>query len=184
METIECRFCGKVISATATECDSCGYGTSYGVKLKEEQEMEEAAVKSIITLINCPACNSEISNHAVTCPKCGHPIKVPHPDKASTPSTFIPLNRASSSTPRKIIVGLGSLGIFVGGAIGFLLRPSAPLVGQLPFETVITQGSHLRGFDRVLVATAQASFNYMIVGVILGAVIGAIIGAFFAKKKS
>lgn len=44
METIKCRFCGAVISATAAECDSCGYGTPYGVSLEEEQEKEEAQV--------------------------------------------------------------------------------------------------------------------------------------------
>lgn len=48
METIECRFCGLVISAAATECDSCGYGTPYGVGLEEEQEVEEAQVERTI----------------------------------------------------------------------------------------------------------------------------------------
>lgn len=31
MDTIECRFCGKIISATATDCDGCGGGTPYGL---------------------------------------------------------------------------------------------------------------------------------------------------------
>ncbi|MDT5060558.1 MAG: hypothetical protein QOH63_1017 [Acidobacteriota bacterium] len=184
METIECKFCGSVISATATECDSCGYGTPYGVRLEEEQELKEAIAKSAITLINCPACNSEVSNQAVACPRCGQPIKAPQPVKVSTSSTFIPLQRKSSSTSRKTIVGLGFLGFLIGGIIGFLLRPSAPFIGQLPFEIVITQGSNLRGLDQVLAPIAQASFMTMIEGAILGVVSGAVVGAFLAKKKS
>src|SRR5438477_546119 len=39
-ETTECRFCGLVISATDTECPSCGYGTPYGVQLEEAQSAE------------------------------------------------------------------------------------------------------------------------------------------------
>lgn len=90
METIKCKFCGSVISATATECDSCGYGTPYGIKLEEEQESEEALAKNTVALINCPACNSEVSNQAVACPKCGQPIKAAPPVKVSPASTFIP----------------------------------------------------------------------------------------------
>ena len=37
MDTIECRFCGLIISATATECDSCGGGTPYGVIVEGER---------------------------------------------------------------------------------------------------------------------------------------------------
>jgi hypothetical protein len=37
METLECKFCGYRISATATECDRCGGGTSYGVMLEDER---------------------------------------------------------------------------------------------------------------------------------------------------
>ena len=28
-----------------------------------------------MALINCPACGTEVSDEAVTCPKCGHPFK-------------------------------------------------------------------------------------------------------------
>lgn len=78
---------------------------------------------------------------------------------------------------------LGVVGFFLGGCIGFLLRPSAFLVGQLPFETVIARGSNLSGIDRLLVATAQTSFNYMIVGALLGAVGGLVIGLMAFKQK-
>jgi hypothetical protein len=80
-------------------------------------------------------------------------------------------------------VGLGILGLIVGAFIGFLLRPSAMLVGQLPFETVVSRGANLRGFDQLLVPTAEMSFNIMMVGAIIGAVAGAIIGRLTAARK-
>jgi hypothetical protein len=66
----------------------------------------------------------------------------------------------------------GTIGIFIGGVIGFLTRPSAPLIGQLDFQTVISRGSNLKGLDRVLVPIAETSFNYLIIGVIIGGLIG------------
>ena len=40
-DTIQCRFCGQVISVTATECDRCGGGTPYGIALADEQGARE-----------------------------------------------------------------------------------------------------------------------------------------------
>jgi len=78
---------------------------------------------------------------------------------------------------------LGVVGFFVGGCIGFLLRPSAFLVGQLPLETVIMRGSNLSGLDSLLISTAQTSFNYMLVGAILGAIGGLVVGLIAFKDK-
>lgn len=74
------------------------------------------------------------------------------------------------------IAGLVLLGLALGGFVGFLLRPSAMLVGQLPFETVVSRGANLQGLDKILVPTAQMSFNVMVVGAIIGAVAGAALG--------
>jgi hypothetical protein len=60
------------------------------------------------------------------------------------------------------------LGFSGGGFIGFLLRPGAPLVGQLPFETVIMRGTNLDGIESLLVSYAETSFNYMLAGAIIG----------------
>lgn len=80
-------------------------------------------------------------------------------------------------------VPLAAIGLFIGGLLGFLMRPAAPLIGQLDFATVITRGSNLTGLDMLLVSTAQASFSYLVVGGILGAVAGAVIGMMTAKGK-
>ena len=77
---------------------------------------------------------------------------------------------------RSLTVVIGAAGAVIGGTIGFLLRPSALLIGQLPFTTVITRGANLAGVDQVLVPLAQKSFNIMVAGAIIGAVVGAVIG--------
>lgn len=82
---------------------------------------------------------------------------------------------------KKLVLGIG--GFFVGGCIGFLLRPSAFLVGQLPFVTVIARGSNLSGLDRLLVSTAETSFNYMMASAIVGAIGGFVIGLIASKGK-
>lgn len=70
-----------------------------------------------------------------------------------------------------------------GGGVAFLLRPSAPLIGQLDLETVVSRGSRLRGVDQLLVPTAEASFNILVVGVILGGAIGAIVGIARSRRE-
>ena len=81
-------------------------------------------------------------------------------------------------------LGLSIIGFFVGGCIGFLLRPSAFLVGQLPLETVITRGANLSGLDRLLISTAETSFNYMMVGALIGAAAGFVIGLMALRPKA
>jgi hypothetical protein len=73
------------------------------------------------------------------------------------------------------------LGVLVGGLVGYLLRPSVFLVGQLPFGTVITRGAYLQGFGQLLIGTAQASFNYLFVGAVIGGVVGCYVG--LVRKK-
>src|SRR5258708_32632861 len=58
----------------------------------------------------------------------------------------------------------------MGGILGYVLRPSVPLLGQLPFQTVITAGSNLTGLDQILKPLAEQSFEYLVGGVILGGV--------------
>lgn len=64
------------------------------------------------------------------------------------------------------------LGAILGGMVGYWFRPSVPLLGQLPFETVITRGGNLHGLDVILKGTAEQSFNYIVGGVIIGALAG------------
>jgi hypothetical protein len=75
-------------------------------------------------------------------------------------------------------------GLAAGGLVGFLLRPSVPLMGQLPFRTVITRGANLQGLDLLLTGYARTSFNYVVAGMVMGAVIGLILGFLMARQKA
>jgi len=79
--------------------------------------------------------------------------------------------------------GLTIAGLLIGSVVGYLLRPSVPFMGQLPFTTVITSGANLRGFDQLLTGYARTSFNYLIAGMILGAIIG-LIAAFAISSQN
>ncbi len=72
----------------------------------------------------------------------------------------------------------------LGGIIGYLTRPSALLVGQLPFGTVITGGGGLQGLDQLLVPVAQQSLNQMITWTIIGAVLGGVAGAVLRRMNA
>ena len=68
--------------------------------------------------------------------------------------------------------GLIVLGTVIGAVIAFLVRPSLPLIGQLPFATVITRGANLRGLDVLAKSTAETSFNYVAIGALVGLAAG------------
>lgn len=86
-----------------------------------------------------------------------------------------------SSRSRSFAAAL--LGFCLGAFVGFLLRPSVSLIGQLPFETVITRGSNLTGLNAILRPAAEQSFNYMLVGAIVGTVILGIWAGLARKPK-
>lgn len=75
-------------------------------------------------------------------------------------------------------------GLLMGSIVGFLLRPSVPSTGQLPFTTVITRGANLRGLDQLLLGYAHTSFNYLIAGMILGAIVGMIAAIVISSQRS
>ena len=79
--------------------------------------------------------------------------------------------------------GLVVVGFLMGGFIGFLLRPSASLIGQLPFEVVITRGAYLQGIDLLLVPMAQTSFNGLLAGAMIGTIAGVLVSYFIRGRK-
>lgn len=74
------------------------------------------------------------------------------------------------------------IGLILGASIGYFYRPPALFIGQLPFDVVITRGGNLKGFDQLYLETAQASFNYLLIGGIAGAILGAIAGLQITRK--
>jgi hypothetical protein len=88
----------------------------------------------------------------------------------------------SSKKSNVLAIQLGIVGFIAGGVLGFLYRPSAFLIGQLPFDTVITRGANLKGVDQVLISMAQTSFNNMAAAAVAGAVIGIVVGLLMSKR--
>ena len=81
-------------------------------------------------------------------------------------------------------IKLPTIGLLIGGGVGFLLRPIVPFMGQLPFSTVISRGANLHGLDQLLVGYARTSFNYLIAGMVVGAVVGLIAALAVSSPKS
>jgi len=81
------------------------------------------------------------------------------------------------------IVSFPIAGALLGGSLGFVLRPTNPLVGQLPLGTVITRGAFLEGMDRLIVPLAEYSFNAMLGGLLAGAAAGALIAYLMQQPR-
>ena len=88
----------------------------------------------------------------------------------------------SSKKSNGLAIQLGIVGFIAGGFLGFLYRPSAFLIGQLPFDTVITRGANLNGVDQMLISMAQTSFNNIAAAAVAGAVIGIVVGILISKR--
>jgi Na+-transporting methylmalonyl-CoA/oxaloacetate decarboxylase beta subunit len=95
--------------------------------------------------------------------------------------------KVSSHTSRKNkrssfgqLIRFGFYGAFLGTLIGFLIRPSAPVVGQLPLANVLSRGVDI---SQLLTPVAQTSFNYLLTGLILGLLVGALAGHLLSKQS-
>lgn len=83
-----------------------------------------------------------------------------------------PQSSVSSRNSESFRLFWPAIGAIAGAWIGYLLRPSAFLIGQLPFEMVITGGAQLNGIDSILAPLARQSLSLMVAGAIVGALIG------------
>lgn len=81
-------------------------------------------------------------------------------------------------------VRMAALGGLVGAVLGILVRPSVPLIGQLPVGIVITGGATLNGVDVLLKSTAEQSFNYMMIGALFGGLVFGVWGSSTSRKSS
>jgi hypothetical protein len=94
---------------------------------------------------------------------------------------FVVRVRSGQVKSKKVLFGV--IGFFIGGLIGFLLRPAAPFIGQLPLETVLSRGGNLGGLDQLMVSIAETSFNYMLGAAIIGGVGGILTALFLERGK-
>ena len=66
-----------------------------------------------------------------------------------------------------------TLGAVVGGTLGFLSRPSIPIIGRLPLDAVLTRASTYHGLASGYVhRVADRSLAILLLGAVLGALIG------------
>ncbi len=112
------------------------------------------------------SCGSEVGYYDVVCGKCGSDLTDNDACPKATPET-------TAENPRAAAASFVGPGVFVGALLGYLLRPSIPIIGQqLPFATVITGGAGLEGLDSILKGIAQRSLGYVVIGAVLGGVVG------------
>ena len=135
----------------------------------------------------CPNCGTQATNPAKYCGHCGQAFPPGPPAVAAVALPVALRSPAQPAPPQPGSFGAAgmmlALGSVVGGAIGFVMRPSVMLIGQLPFETVITRGSNLSGIDQILVPTAQSSFNVMLIGALIGAAVGFGLGRLLGARR-
>ncbi len=62
----------------------------------------------------------------------------------------------------------GVAGFLAGAFVGYLYRPPAFMIGQLPFKHVISRGTTLKGLEQMYIPVAETSFNYLLGGGIIG----------------
>lgn len=83
-----------------------------------------------MALIKCPECNSEISDQAQSCPRCGYPLPAAMP--AKEPTTVEEVNEEKPHSPksssRPLLYFLLGLALFIG-LIAYL---SSPKYGTMP----------------------------------------------------
>lgn len=119
----------------------------------------------------CPQCGTEANAGAKFCGGCGAALAF----ATTAPTASVAVQPATPSLTQTRHVNpflLTAIGFLLGGLVGFQMRPAVMFIGQLPFQTVITRGSGLRGIDQLLISTAQQSFNVMLVAAVLGGAIG------------
>ena len=82
----------------------------------------------------------------------------------------------------KMIWVTGVSGFLVGAFIGYIYRPPAFLIGQLPFKHVISRGTSLKGIDQMYIQIAEKSFNYLFAGGVIGAILGIVAVLLYQRK--
>jgi hypothetical protein len=131
------------------------------------------------TVMYCVGCGNQIPQNVSFCGACG--AKAFSDAPAAAQFSLAAMDTFRSGAPLWLFLVIGGA---VGAFAGYLTRPSAFLIGQLPFWTVITGGAFLQGLDQMLVPLAQQSLEQMLTGAIVGVVLGGATGAILHQTKT
>ena len=65
------------------------------------------------------------------------------------------------------------IGAVIGGTLGFLTRPSIPIIGRLPLDAVLTRASTYHGLASGYIhKVADRSLAILVLGIVVGGVVG------------
>lgn len=120
----------------------------------------------------CPVCLAQGPEDKSWCQLCGTDLRSLKPIEVEQRPRLRRSPNALAGVITLNMLTYGIVGFIVGGLIALILRPSAPLIGQLPIETVFSRGTGLSGLDVILVPTAERSFNLMLLGALMGLAAG------------
>jgi hypothetical protein len=137
----------------------------------------------------CPRCLCLIwSDHdRATCKACGRHLPMTIRERLDKEPRDAEVSRTSVATDLRSSGGalvFAVLGALAGFVIAFLLRPSVPILGQLPVEMVITRGATLSGLGEMARPLAEQSFNLVVAGTLLGAIIGYVLFSIFRSQPA
>lgn len=134
----------------------------------------------------CPNCRKWLASDCNVCPRCriDRLGESPATEMKEPPATESGNYLAPSVPQSSDVIGFVSCGSIAGAILGFLLRPSLPLFGQLPFGIVLTRGENLSGMDVLLKSTAEQSFNYVLMGASFGVLLALGGRAMFQNNNS
>ena len=133
-----------------------------------EERMEEARIRRLTEEEE----RRRVERHLF--PGLGQPLLSPNLDSGNAVNYLMTRGR---------MISFPIAGALLGGSLAFVLRPTNPLVGQLPLGTVITRGAFLEGMDRLIVPLAEYSFNMMLAGLVAGAAAGALIAYLMQNSR-
>ena len=186
-----CTVCGSPTENSWKFCRACGNQANGVASAENRTGVAEQTTKAAASGQDLRAVLGELSNVE----RAERTLRLLNDEQARFDAAHgrrvRALNESADPADRhRLGGGLPALFLVLGGLIGYLLRPSLPILGQLPFAVVVTRGAYLASsasqatgsalagvVASALVPLAQASFNYMATGASVGLLAGAIVEA-------
>jgi len=187
-----CPFCGSPIENSWKYCRACGRQANTAIAADNRTGVAEQTSKAAASGQDLRAVLGELSSgeRAEQTRRLLNEEQSRY-DAAHGRRVRVPKESGGRTDHRSLGGQVPALLLLLGAFVGYLLRPSLPIVGQLPFGAVITRGAYLGSSvsqatgsalagaaASALAPLAQASFNYMAIGASVGLLIGVFVEVF------